>query len=222
MRFLYPSVQQFPFDSACAQIVRELEKREWKAPEIEVEFHEYGGFRMVSTIKSRDFKLWFCRVQCTMPDGQWNDTAGISEIVIPKKEIRVYEDESGPVFYLYVGNDYERDRKRFMNGSRINTKLNGEPKLFLKYEGGCDCKATQGAGFSAVSFLTADLSGDTEKLRKLKHTHPGRRSPLLVHDNDLGREYDPEGDEPTLFRTDEVMAEFKKYLEEVVLRMILS
>lgn len=226
MQFLYPSVQKFPFDSTCEQIVRELEKRNWQVPGINVEFHEYGSaaqkFRAVSWIKSQDFKLWFCRVQRLLPGGRWNDTAGVTEIVIPKKELHVYEDESGPTFYLYVGNDYERDREKFMNGSKVNSKLNGEPKMYLEYKGGCDCRATGGASFEAVSFLTATLTGDAEKLARMTHTHSGRRPPVLVHTNDLNREYDPEGDEPKLFRTSEVMAEFKQYLEEVVLKMIVS
>jgi len=226
MKFLYPSVQQFPFDSTCEQIVRELEKRNWQVPGINVEFHEYGSgaqkFRAVSRIKSQDFKLWFYRVQRTMPGGRWNDTAGVTEIVIPKKELHVYEDESGPTFYLYVGDDYERDRDKFMNGSKVNSKLNGEPKLYLEYKGGCDCRATAGAAFEAVGFLTATLTGDSEELSRMTHTHSRRRPPLLVHTNDLNREYDPEGDEPTLFRTATVLAEFKQYLEDVVLKMITS
>lgn len=226
MQFIYPSVQKFPFDSTCEQIVRELEKRNWQVPDINVEFHEYGSgaqkFRAVSRIKSQDFKLWFCRVQRTMPDGRWNDIAGVTEIMIPKKELCIYEDESGPTFYLYVGDDYERDREKFMNGSKVNSKLKGEPKMYLKYTGGCDCRATRGASFEAVGFFVATLIGDADKLARMTHTHSNRRPPLLVHTNDLNREYDPEGDEPKLFRPTKVMAEFKQYLEEVVLKMIVS
>jgi hypothetical protein len=226
MQFLYPKISQFPFDSACEQIVRELEKRNWQIPGITVKFDEYGSgeqkFRKVSRIESQDFKLWFCRVQRTMPGGHWNDTAAVTEIVIPQKEIHVHEDESGPTFYLYVGDDYERDRDRFMNGSKVNSKLNGEPKLYLEYKGGCDCRTTAGASFEAIGFLTAALTDDSEKLSQMTHIHSGRRPPLLVHTNDLNREYDPEGDEPTLFRTATVMEEFKHYLEEVVLKMIVS
>ncbi len=207
IQFLYPSVRQFPFDSSCEQIVRELEKRNWKVPGISVEFHEYGSgaqkFRMISWISSRDFKMWFCRVQRHIPGGRWNDTAGVSKIVIPKKELNVYEDESGPTFYLYVGDDYQRDREMFMNGSKVNSKLHREKKIFLEYTGSCDCES--GKKFS----LTA-------------HTHSRLRSPLLVHTNDLGRQYDPEGDEPKAFKTVEVMKEFKIYLEEVVLQTIKS
>jgi hypothetical protein len=226
MQFLYPISRQFPFDSICDQIIHELEKRNWQVPGIDVKFHEYGSggekFRAVSQINSQDFKLWFCRVQRVISGGQWNDTAAVTEIVIPKKDLRVYEDESGPTFCLYVGNDYERDRERFMNGLKVNSKLNGKPKTYLKYQGGCDCRATAGVSFEAVGFLMAVLTGDTKKLDRMTHTHRGYRPSLLVHTNDLEREYDPKGNEPKLFSTAEVMDEFKQYLEEIVLKMVMS
>lgn len=210
MQFLYPNVQQFPFDSTCEQIVHELERRNWQVPGIDVEFHEYGSgeekYRAVNYIKGQDFKLWFCRMQRTIAGGRWNDTAAVTEIVIPKKELHVYKDESGPTFYLYVGNNWEADRERFMSSSKVNSKLHGEPKLYLQYHGECHC---QGDGLS-------------DSVQGMRHTHPGRRPPLLAHTNDLGREYDPEGDEPKLFRTAEVMNEFEQYLKEVVLKNILS
>lgn len=238
MQFLYPISRQFPFDETCEQIVRELEKRNWQVPGIDVEFHEYGSgeqkFRAVSKIKSQDFKLWFCRVQRTMPGGRWNDTAAVTEIVIPKKELHVYEDESGPTLYIYAGKNYERDREKFMNGSKVNSKLNKEPKMYLQYKGGCQCRSNAGASFEAIGFLTATITGDTEKLARMNHTHPGRRPPMLVHDNDLGREYEPERgkwnwlkwcrepSEPSVFFTEPVMQEFKQYLEDIVLNMIVS
>jgi hypothetical protein len=218
MQFLYPISRQFPFDEACEQIVRELEKRSWKVPGIEVDFGKYGSgetFQLVSNIRSQDFELWFCRIQRTIAGGMFNDIAAVSQIIIPMKQIDVHEDESGPTYCLYVGKNYEKDRERFMCGSKFNSKLGREPRIYLKYEGGCDCDASGGAKFAAIG-------GNDKKLAQLTHTHSGRRPPLLVHTNDLGREYDPKGKEPTCFRTSEVMAEFDRYLKEVVLKMIMS
>lgn len=200
MKFLYPTSRQFPVDEVCERIVRELEKRNWNVPGITVSFDDYGSgdqkFRTVRHIKSRDFRLWFCRVQCTMPGGRWNDTAAVTEMVIPTKKLDVYDDESGPTFYLYVGRDYETDRERFMNGSKVNSKLNNEPRMYLKYKGSAD--------------------------REGEYTYSKRRSPYLVHDNDLGREYGLEGNEPKLLMTSDVMNEFRKYLTDVVLKAIVS
>jgi len=224
MEFLYPQSEQFPFDRVCADIVNALEQRNWQVPGIEVEFDVYGSgeqkFRLARTIKGQDFKLYFCRRQRTMPGGRWNDTAAVSEIHIPQKEIHVCDDESGPTFYLYVGNDWERDREEFMTGRKVNSKLNGEPRMYLEYKGACDCRATGGAAFGAVEFLTAQIRRDADALARMTHSHKGRRSPLLVSNNDLGRGYDPEGDEPRRFKTVDVMAEFKRYLGDVVLKQI--
>lgn len=227
MQFIYPSSRQFPFDEVAEKIVRELQKRNWLVPGIHVEFSTYGSgeekYRYVSYIRGADFKIHFCRKQPrTTPGGCYNEIASVNDIVIPRKQISVYDDESGPSFYLYVGNDWEADRERFMNGSKVNGKLHGEPRTYLRYEGACDCRNTEGAGFPGASLLTNMIIGDREALAKMTHTHSGRRSPLLVHDNDLNREYDPEGDEPIRFQTSQVMEEYRRYLEEVVLPLIMN
>lgn len=202
MKFLYPVSRQFPFDDVCEKIVRELEKRNWQVPGIDVEIDEYGGgeqlFCCVRTVKSCNFKLYFLRKQGTM--GEWNDTAAISTITIPGKELKVYNDDSLIMFYLYVGDDWDRDKEKFTDGFKTNSKLYGKPKTYLCYRGCCPCHGAL----------------------ELPHTHPGQRPRLLVHTNDLGRDYDPEGDEPKTFRTNKVMEEFRVYLEDVVLEMITS
>lgn len=200
-RFLYPHSRQFPFDEVCEHIVRELEARNWTVPGITVEFNSYGSYRMVSYLKGDGFELWFCRIQGHL-GGTWNNTAAVTEMIIPGKELHVYDDESGPTFYVYVGDDWERDKRTFFNSIKVNSRLHGEPRTYLKYSGECRCLS---AGWPNRS-----------------HTHRGRRLPLLVPDNDLGREYDPEGDEPTSYRTDEVFAEFTVWLEDNLLRKIMA
>jgi hypothetical protein len=226
MQFLYPCSRQFPFDEVTESIVRQLEKRNWQVPGITVDFDDYGSgeekYRMVRYVRGLDFKLWFCRKQRTMPGGRYNDTAAVTDIVIPQQELHVYEDQSGPTYYRYVGDDWEKDRERFMNGSKVNSKLNGEPRTYLQYKGACDCGSTAGAAFEGISLLTNMITGDKKALSRMTHTHSGRRSPLLVHDNDLNREYEPEDDEPIRFKTEGVFEEFRRYLEDVVLRMIMS
>lgn len=139
--FLYPTSKQYPVDEVCEKIVRALEKRNWKVPGIEVEFDDYGTgelkFRHVWRIKGEDFKLWFCRFQGSIY-GRRIDTAAISEIVIPERELHVNEDESGPTYYTYVGGNWEEDKDRFMNGRKIDSKLDGGPRTYLKYSGGND------------------------------------------------------------------------------------
>ena len=203
VEFIYPTSRQFPFDDVCERIVDALEQRNWDIPGLTVKIDDYGSgdqkLRLVRSIEGRDFKIRFGRIQRHMPGGRWNDNAAVADIVIPKKELSVYEDESGPTFYLYVGDDWGRDRVEFMGGSKVNSKLDGDPRTYLRYLGGCDCSKDG-----------------------MKHTHTGQRSPVLVHDSDLGREYEPVGDEPTHIATVEVMEEIRRYLEETVLASIRS
>lgn len=221
--FLYPRSRQFPFDEICERIVRELERRNWNVPGIEVDFDVYGSgesrYRMVSHLKGLDFKLWFSRIQGSTGNG-YNDKAAVTEIVIPQKELHVYEDESGPTFYTYVGDDWENDKDRFMNGSKFNSKRNGKLRTYLEYKGTCRCGSNAGASFEAIGLITSMISGDTRKIAQMGHSHSKRRSPLLVHTNDLGREYDLEEGDPAEFLTSAVMEEFTLWITENVLDVI--
>ena len=191
----------FPFDGVCEQIVRALEDRNWTVPDISVEFDVYGSgeqkYRMVRTVTGEDFRLYFGRPQAR--HGSWNDTAAISQINIPLLELSVYDDESGPTLATYVGNDWDADKVEFVSSSKINSKLSGERRLYLKYRATCHCGSTRGARFPGIGMLMDPLAQAA-----LGHTHEGRRSPLLVADNDLGREYDAEAGDAVTLRTDDV------------------
>ena len=137
--FLYPHSRQFPFDEVAEKIVRELEKRNWNVPGITVKFDTYGSgeakYKLVREINGENFKLYFSRGQGRLNDTNWNDTAALHSVYIPKQIIEVYEDESGPTYYLYVGKNWEKDKKFFMNSIKVNSKLRGEPRRYLKYTG---------------------------------------------------------------------------------------
>jgi hypothetical protein len=134
-----------------------------------------------------------------LEERNYNDTAAVTEIVIPRKELHVYDDESGPTFRVYVGKNWPKDQERWFNGSKVNSKLNGEPRWYLQYSGGCFC-------------------GQAGTL----HIHTGQRNAMLVHTNDLGREYDRKGREPKQYYTKTVFLEFTKWLESNVLAWILK
>lgn len=194
--FLYPKSRQFPFDEVCEQIVRALEERNWDVPGINVEFDIYGSgaekYRMVRKLSGKDFKLRFCRVQANM--GRWNDTAAVTEILIPQKELHVYDDESGPTYYIYVGKNWESDKQDFFLGSKVNSKLVNKPRTYLMYKGGWDGR----------------------------YIYRNQRPPYLLHDSDLDREYKPKQGEPRSFSTDDVFTEFTRWLEGNLLSMILA
>ena len=149
----------------------------------------------MDTISGPNFKLWFCRVQHQL-NHQYNDTAAITELIIPKKELHIYEDESGPTFNVYVGKDWENDKKWFISSSKVNTKLNKLPRRHLHYSG--SASATE------------------------RFTYRNTRPTYLVHNNDLGREFDPEIGDPKFYVTQDVMLEFKSWLEKNVLDYIIA
>ena len=190
-KFLYPRSRQFPFDEVAEKIVKALEKRNWKVPGVTVEFYTYGSgeakYKMVDQIKGENFKLLFCRTQGKL-NANKNDIAAVHEIYIPKQGIRVYEDESGPTYYLYVGEDWEKDKEWFRDSIKVHSKLDKKPRKYLKYKG---------------------------------NTYKGRATELVC-DNDLNREYSPEGDEPQRINLEEKFEEFSSWLEKFVLEYILK
>jgi len=200
-RFLYPKSRQFPFDEVCENIVRSLEKRNWTVPGIKVEFQEYGSseskLRYVSKIEGNDFRLYFCRIQGSL-GSRFNDIAAVNNLFIKRMSLTVYDDESGPTFYTYVGKDWPRDKVLFVNGAKVNSKLRHEPRMYLVYHGSC----------------VKPKSGE------IIYTRRGTRSPYLVNDDDFGREYDARGQEPLYYETHAIMDEFKTTLENDVLNLI--
>lgn len=145
-QFLYPTKLQFPFDAVCGQIVRALEARAWKVPGLVVELREYGTgqqlLRHVSSIKSdqsaidlghHDVRIEFGRPQGLLPEGRFNDCAAVNEIQLARRSLRVYDDESGPTYNVYVGDAWERDRSTWW--TRPNARLDKEPRLCVRYSG---------------------------------------------------------------------------------------
>ncbi len=212
--FLRPFVRQFPFDETCVQIMDELEARSWQVPGVSVTFHAYGTgeqkFRSVKRIDTEDVTIKFGRQQRLLHGGRFYDTAAAHQIAIPGRLLAVYQGESGPTFYLYVGDNWAHDRQKFIDGGKVNSKLRGEPRTYLTYGPGCDCRR---------SFKDA-LKASFDAAQELRHWHTGQRAPLLVCHDDLDREYRPVGDDPTVLRTVDIMTEVDAYLVEHLLTKI--
>lgn len=140
-QLLQPHSRQFPFDEVVSQIVDAMKKRDWKVPGMSLAFDVYGSgeakYELVRVIANREkgFKLRFGRAQGALDEGTLNDTAAVETICIPKQIIEVYDDESGPSYYLYVGDDWEAEKDWFMNSIKVHSKLNGEPRRYLRYKG---------------------------------------------------------------------------------------
>lgn len=202
-KFLYPRVREYAFDEVCEQIVHALEKRHFSVPGIEVEFGTYGSgeqrMRLVRRVISQEFRLYFSRTQGLLPDGIYNDTAAVNTVAIPREQISVYGDNSGPSYYAYVGNDWERDREWFFKKSGfVNSKLWGEPRRYLRY-GGSDETDRQ------VRYLSGGGSNEYKASAK-----------YLLHTNDIGREYELDSDDAAFLVTSEVVDRMTDHLKDAL------
>lgn len=200
--FLYPHARDYAFDEVCEQIVRALERRHFDVPDIEVEFDVYGSgeqtMRMVRHITGQEFSLHFGRVQMLLPDGIYNDTAAVRTIAIPEAQLNVYDDNSGPTYYVYVGDDWGRDRERFFHASCfVNSKLYGEPRMYLCYKGSDEANRHVRYGYCRGS-------GYKETAKYLLHT------------NDLGRQYDLEDADSPFYRMSDVIDRMTLHLKRAL------
>ena len=202
--FLYPRSRQYLFDETCENIVRELERRAWSVPGIRVDFDTYDvrgvTYRGVDRLSGDGWELWFCRVQGRLGRDH-NDVSAVAELTIPGKELKVHEDYSGPILYVYAGDNWDRDKDSFVGRVKVNSKLHRRPRLYLYYTGACNCHNAEDG---------------------LRHTHPGQLAPLLTHNNDLGREYDLAEGDVAQYTTRGVFEEFDTWLKNNVLAKILE
>jgi hypothetical protein len=130
---LRPISRQYPFDEVGAQIVQALEERNWEIPGMTVEFDVYGSgeafYRYLKKVSGTDFRLEFGRPQRNM--GRYHDVAAIDRIAYPKRDLSVYEEEAGPTFAEYIGDNWEADRERFLKyGHKFDNDKNGKYVAF--------------------------------------------------------------------------------------------
>lgn len=115
--FIYPipTYNKFPL----LEIVQELEKRDFRVPNIQIKFSFSGygkhQFKYVSTIDCDDIHMFFCFKQGSVPgyESKLNDIAGLNECHIEGHSVHFYGDSSGTPYLKYIGNNWKRDMKEF-------------------------------------------------------------------------------------------------------------
>jgi hypothetical protein len=185
---LRPTSQMYPeIDGPAARLVEVMEQRGWEVPGVKVEFYSYGLGTRVGTIAGDGWRVHYGRPQGRR--GNWNDTAAVDRIVFGRKGLGVYDDWSGPTFSVYVGPDPVPEHFGPMHG--LNEKLHGRPRTTLQYNG-------------------------SDYPDKFQWRLPRTLAPYLLHSNDIGRMYDPEGDEPRMYLTADVMREMGQEITRIV------
>lgn len=144
MMFLCPRSKCYDgVDSVCTKIVMLLKAIDWNFPGIEVKFKKmlcYGKeYEWVSHIIGHDFRIWFCRMQGKLARDVY-DVAAVNQINIPGKELQLGEWERGCKLCVYIGDDWEKDREAFESSSKVDSKLKGEPRNYLWYQGNHELK----------------------------------------------------------------------------------
>lgn len=203
---LYPRSRQFPFDETCEEIVRSLEEHNWKVPGFAIRFRSYGQFCIVHEIEGPNFRLHFFRHQGIFEQG--NDFAAVAQLNIPGKELHVYENEEGPVLYLYTGKNWEKDGNWFVQSSKSL------------------------ANFRYLRYVGSDHMGREVRSinkRHLVETESGRwwssctycRPPFLLWDYSVVySQRRPEVSEHLFYNTEEIFAEFQIWLYEHILTQL--
>lgn len=178
-------------------IISEFRKRNFKVDGINAEFSftDKNFDRIeLSKITGDDFNLTFNR--------------GILEsALIPEMELNIYSDGSLS-FYKYVGSNWDLDKNKFYS-NKVDSKLKNESKFYLRYN--------KGRKFNGVTSLEEITHKKYERLSKMRDLHiesefnfnnlyyDGGHNPLLVFDDDLGREYTPEEGECEYYYIDDIM-----------------
>jgi len=197
--FLHPTVREYPVDGPCADLVKLLEDRHFAVEGVEVTFDTYsnhkGSYRNVDKIivPTLDFTAKFGRSQGFIDTNRYN-CAAISELKMPQQILTLYSDHSGPSFYVYVGHNWEREKQEFFDGWHVHPKMNKEPRTYLRY------------------------TGSASKTERYTYEHTIRT--YLLHDSDLGRQYDLLPGDKEHYVVEEVCQDYASYIERRVMPYI--
>ena len=195
---VYPGKAKYSFDDVCRRILSALEEHQWVFPGIEVKFNERRRpskiCRRIEMIAGNNFKIGFYRKEYSSRGKPLNNVS-VGQINIPRKELRVYSDGSGPSLYEYSGKNWEIDRRKFISGNKEN----------ISY-----------TKFSGCSFKMIRDNFDKDPDKNVRE-----QTPYLASEDDLKSFYSS-GPQPELrfYKPEEIYDEFADYLESHVLKKI--
>ena len=192
-QFLYPHSRQFPFDEVAEKIVREIEKRNWNVPGITIEFDTYGSGESKYQLVRQIIGEDF-RLCFIRNQGSLDDRWNDTAAL---SEICI------PKQIISVYTDESGPRYYLY----VGTDWNADKEWFMK----------------AIK-VNSKLDKKPRKYLMYKGNPPwgNHRAEELIADDDLGREYSPEGNEPVRIDLEQKFEEFATWLKQNVLDYILS
>ncbi|MBL8158999.1 hypothetical protein JNJ66_00920 [Candidatus Saccharibacteria bacterium] len=195
---LLPTREQFAVDEPVRAIVEALRNLGWQAPGIRIRFTEpTGPYCWLETIEGPEWQLLFAQPIARPRPG---DILGVETINIPRMQLTVYADESGPVLTLYTGpsDRWPQDRERF-RGRRLAHYLQPEEPWFQTYAGG--------------ALSTSDGA---------EAWTPGQRQPLMAHTTMGGLSFPLLPEQPPEVKTQDVLEDFEHWLTTHILEPLLA
>lgn len=211
---------QTSLETLCYHILNEVKKRNFEIDGIDIDFlykqekkseKNINDIIEISSISGENFRISFSQKR-------------LDFIQIPKKEISLYRDTGDVDLTIYVGDKWEEDKERFYYKVKTNSKLNNEKKWYLKYSTSTHKNiSTNGKHGKEEDFH--NLIQREIKIKKIFNDYKVNfqdeiRNIYFLPDNDLNREYTPEGDELDFYYTDDIFYIFYKWLEKNVYNKI--
>lgn len=137
-----------------------------------------------------------------------NGGFGSLRVIAGPHSFRFFSDDS-LVYRRYVGPPGGAYRRLFYRNQFVNAKLYGQPRLTLRYE--------PSERRNSVQRSIEPLADSRRSDNLFRYTV--RLPPYLLNNDDLGREYAAEGDEPRLLHTRRVLSEVSTILKDRVARL---
>lgn len=244
---LMPQEKKFPFDATAITIVKALYARNWQVPGIKVEFSTYGtgqekwtylsrviGYRSAedesdisnmapkasaNTNQTELFILKYGRSEGSINEN-WNYLAGISEMIFPEEKLRVFYDNSGPNYHLYVGPGspyYPPDQHELATETAEHAWH--EDRYIHKPQSKMPDEASARKRFMHDSLVLMKMNRDP----RIALCYKGcciNSSPYIINDTDLGRSYKALGSEPQQLDAYELYRHFDERLMRVLERIV--
>jgi len=128
---LFPK-KKLPIDKIAEQIVRAFVARKPPPAKIEATDYSINSHTWLQRLLGKDFYLFYNRRQGKLPDGELNDLAGLSRVVLKERELVLDPDPWNCCYIRYVGKKWEKDFNQFWNfGFKKRSRLDEDPKYVV-------------------------------------------------------------------------------------------
>ncbi|CAH1688608.1 conserved hypothetical protein [Hyphomicrobiales bacterium] len=192
--FVWPNEgNRHPLAHAGARLVQEFARVGWDAPGFNVELAIRGS--------GRNLHRQVQRISGDLPEGPFVFTFGMHDVDRDGKAVAAGLSEIviPPGIELVTYSDNSGPTAAIY----VGRNWKADAKAFIE-------------GFKT----NAKLNGQRKSYLRYEASHLPRYRGILLHTNDLGREYDPEGAEPTALALIEIVAKVEAVVDRIIAQLI--